>query len=317
VRITSLAADRTSPGTVYAGTDWNGGPGNASIAVTTDAGTTWSRIFDPLQAVTAIAVDPSFPGHIHAGTGFCHFRLGCSGFLYRSENGGSTWARSGTLGYVRALAVDPSVPGTMYANVVRSFAIGPSVSLETSVGLRSADGGENWQEIAGSFPSTRASQFLFDATRPGVIYLSSLDGVFKSVDGALTWNPVTKGLPSLRVSGLAAPAGPSATLYAATDAGLFRSLDSAATWLPTGFSGSVAAVVVNPRDPRNIFVASFGLGVFESRDGADTWTAMNSGLTSFSISGLVLDSSGVLHASSDVGVFDFSLRGSMRVISFR
>ena len=317
VRITSLAVDRLSPGTVYAGTDSNSLPGNASIYVSANAGSTWSKIFGQILEVTAIAVDPSLPANVHAGTGLCHFRIGCSGNLYRSEDVGYTWVQSSTLGYVTALAVDPSPSVTVYASVVRSFPIGPSVGPEITVGLRSTDRGQSWTEIASSFPSARVSQFLFDPTQAGVIYVSSLDGVFKSVDDGLTWNRVAMGLASLRVSALAASAGSTATLYAGTDAGLFRSSDGAASWFSTGYSDSVTAVVVNPRDPRNIFVASSGLGVFESRDGADTWAAINSGLTSFSIYGLVLDSSGVLHASSEGGVFDFSLRGSMRVISFR
>lgn len=129
----------------------------------------------------------------------------------------------------------------------------------------------------------------------------------------------SKRLSSLSVRSLAIDEGRTHTLYAGTEAGLFKSADGALSWLATGFTNSVGWVVVNPRNPRNLFVANSTMGVFESLDGGQSWAALNTGLPDLAIQALVIDSDGAtLHvATLTGGVFDYSLPHAPRVLPFR
>jgi hypothetical protein len=64
---------------------------------------------DPL--VSALAIDPSAPATLYAGTA-----SGFSPGVFKSINGGASWTAIGpTTSYVNALAIDPSAPATLYA----------------------------------------------------------------------------------------------------------------------------------------------------------------------------------------------------------
>jgi photosystem II stability/assembly factor-like uncharacterized protein len=86
----------------------------------------------------------------------------------------------------------------------------------------------------------------------------------------------------------------SGTLYAGVeDAAFFESMDAGGSWEeltslrrhPTGTSWQPGAggmglhtIVIDPTDPRRIFVAISAAGVFRTTDGGETWTPANTGL---------------------------------------
>jgi hypothetical protein len=310
------------PGVVYAGSIARTFGGDAAVYVyrSVEGGTfsSWSTIFNAtdLPSVNQIAVDPNRPGNIYLGTGHCApvAPVSCFGGIYTSEDHGASWVLSSSPGFVRALAPDPRSTSTLYAYVLTSN----STDVRT-LGIRSTDGGRSWIEIGGGFPGSRVSQFLFDPSQAGVIYVASDTGVFKSVDQGKTWTAFSTGLSSLSVRSLAIDDGRALALYAGTEAGLFKSLDGALSWLSTGFTNSVGWVVVNPRNSRNLFVANATMGVFESRDGGQSWAPMNTGLPDLFVQALVIDSDGTsLHvATLTGGVFDYSLPQFPRVLPFR
>jgi photosystem II stability/assembly factor-like uncharacterized protein len=273
------------------------------------------RVFEDsseLEGITALAVDPSDPQVVYAGTGFCHFRLGCHGRLLRSGDEGSSWVQVSAPGYVTAVAVDPNPPHALYTNAAQSFPMGPTVSLETNTGLQSFDGGRSWTNIPGRFPPVRIAEFLFDAGKPGTILVGSPEGISRSVDGGQTWNAISNGLRNLAVRAVCL--GNDSAFYAATSDGVYKSSDQGAFWSATGFASPAVAVVSNRH---GLFVASPGTGVFESRDAGATWTATNEGLTDLSVRTLALEPQGTLHAGTDSGVFDLSLRNLPRVVGER
>src|SRR3990172_1064061 len=81
------------------------------FAGTVDAGiNSWSPIGPGGGTVRVLAIDPSAPSTIYAGT--------YGGGVFRSTDGGPTWGPINTgLSnlYVFALAIDPSAPSTLYA----------------------------------------------------------------------------------------------------------------------------------------------------------------------------------------------------------
>src|SRR5215469_13838980 len=120
-------------------------------------------------------------------------------------------------------------------------------------------------------------------------------GVWKSSDGA-EWENITDGKlpgPSASIGAIAvAPSDPK-ILYVGTGEadirntvipgdGVYKSVDAGKTWQYAGLrdTHSVSAILVDPKDPNVVYVASMGhvfapnpdRGVFKSTDGGKTWT---------------------------------------------
>src|SRR5437870_1964525 len=68
----------------------------------------WSTNGPEGADILALAIDPSHPATIYAGTG---------GGLFKSTNGGESWSSSLPLNMVQALAIDPRTPTTLYAAI--------------------------------------------------------------------------------------------------------------------------------------------------------------------------------------------------------
>src|SRR5215470_13723958 len=117
-------------------------------------------------------------------------------------------------------------------------------------------------------------------------------GVWKSTDGAITWTPIfdRDGAPS--IGSLAVAASDSNVLYVGTGEacirgnishgdGVWKSVDAGKTWKNVGLKDSraIGRVIINPRNPDNVFVAALGhpfgpnteRGVFRTQDGGKTW----------------------------------------------
>src|SRR6202142_1957302 len=119
---------------------------NSGIWRTTDAGTVWTPIFDkqPVGSIGAIAVAPSDPKTIYAGTGESDIRssLSSGNGVYRSMDGGSTWTHIGLeeTRQISRIVVDPQ-----NANVVYVGALGHAYGPNEERGVyKSTDGGTHW-----------------------------------------------------------------------------------------------------------------------------------------------------------------------------
>ncbi len=131
------------------------------------------------------------------------------------------------------------------------------------------------------------------------------------------WTPL--GPDSASVYALAVHPRNPRILYAGTEAwGVFKSVDGGATWrssnagLGTGSPDVwIRALVIDPRDPDNIYAASLsGRGVFRSENGGRSWAPASQGLPRagagfHGIDSLILDprSPRTLYAGSLGGVF--------------
>lgn len=104
-QVLSVATAASALTTVFAGTNGQG----AGIYVSSDGGATWTASGSGLgnTVVQAIAVDPTNPQNVYAGT--------ASG-IFVSKNGGAAWTMSGLSGTaVTSLAILNGAPGTVYA----------------------------------------------------------------------------------------------------------------------------------------------------------------------------------------------------------
>jgi len=149
-----------------------------------------------------------------------------------------------------------------------------------------------WRMI-GPFRGGRTVAAVGVPGAPDVLYIGvNNGGVWRSRDYGRTWAPIFDGQGTGSVGAIAvAPSDPQ-TLYVGTGEGLqrpdlsvgdgiYRSTDGGATWSHRGLADGqqIPAVLVDPRDPRRVFVAVLGhpygpneeRGVFRSTDGGDTW----------------------------------------------
>ncbi len=259
----SLAADPSSPDTLYAAT------GGRGVYRTVDGEASWQAASRGLQAtlIYSVAVDPANDAVIYAG-------VQGAGLLRRGP-AGSTW-RPLLASPPALLAIDPLHPQNLYAGLFRDDLL--------SGLLGSKDGGATWEtvNVAGTGGSCNVIFLLtIDPTSPQTLYAGGECGSgefgMKSIDGGTTWTPL-RGLDSVGTL-LVAPRRPS-TLYALSSTTVYKSLDAGATWMQAsgGLGGRFArALALDPTNPRALYVATDD-GLFASTDGAAHWRLVSRAL---------------------------------------
>jgi photosystem II stability/assembly factor-like uncharacterized protein len=276
---------------------------NGGVWKSTDFGRTWNSIFDheSTQSIGAIAVAPSDPNVIYAGSGEGLHRpdLSVGNGIYKSTDAGKTWTHLGLNDgeQIPALAVDPRDPNKVFAAVL-GHPYGPS---EERGIYRSTDGGQNWEKVISKDENTGGSDLEIDPANPDVVYASMWEaregpwedqnkfdgsggGLFKSTDGGSTWHQLTGGLPKdLSQIYVAIAPSDSRRLYAtlSTASGklsVYRSDDAGDNWAqittdtrPSGRigGGDLPVPKVDPANEDVVYVAS--TVTMKSTDGGKTW----------------------------------------------
>ena len=280
---------------------------------TDDAGRSWIPLFDheSAAAIGAIAIAPSDPKVIYAGTGHPEPRYDViSGDgVFRSGDGGKTWTHRGlsatrTIGRV---LVDPRDP-----NVVLVAALGHIFGPNRERGVfRSTDGGATWTQPLFVDENTGAVDLAADPRNPDVVYASTWQlrnypwlsyfkpnvgpgsAVYKSTDAGRTWKRLAGGgWPAGDVGRIGLAVSPGGRVWALVDAqaalasldptratpsvaGLYRSDDAGATWSQVNATPGLASYYfgrVTP-DPTNPDVVYvMGQSIRRSQDGGKTFT---------------------------------------------
>ncbi|HEX4494529.1 MAG TPA: hypothetical protein VIE43_02580, partial [Thermoanaerobaculia bacterium] len=113
-RVTSIAAVESNPNLVYIG----GASGGVWKSV--NGGVTWTPVFDdqPVASIGALAIDPSNPDVVWAGTGEGNPRNSVSigDGIYRSPDGGKTWVHLGLekTEHIDRIVVHPTNPNVVW-----------------------------------------------------------------------------------------------------------------------------------------------------------------------------------------------------------
>src|SRR5256886_17322350 len=143
-RIASGAGVPGDPSVYYAGAASGG------IWKTADSGRTFTPIFDhePVQAIGALAVAPSDPKIVWAGTGEAWTIRDADIMgdgVYKSTDSGATWTHMGLTetGRIGRLVIHPTNP-----DIVFVCALGRTTGPQQERGVyRTLDGGKTWQRV--------------------------------------------------------------------------------------------------------------------------------------------------------------------------
>jgi photosystem II stability/assembly factor-like uncharacterized protein len=132
-----------------------------------DDGAHFSKVATP--ATLTLAVDPSSPNVIYAGTQ--------SAGVLKSVDGGATFLASNSgLTFLRmsrsgAVAIDPTNPSVLYAGT------------EGRGVFKSVDAGATWRAINDGLTELAVFGLAMDLSQPGVLYVSGPQSVFKTETG--------------------------------------------------------------------------------------------------------------------------------------
>lgn len=221
------------------------------------------------------------------------FSLVDTGELYRSSDGGATWAAYATLPVGDAVGLAASTTASDLTIVTRSGSI-----------YQSTDGGANWSAI-GTITASDVASFtvLPDAT---VLVLTESGTLYASGDGGASFNALAVITASNCVS---VSPGPLRRVYALTGSGeVYESQDDGVTWTPIGAVTASNAVAIS-RKATELFVLTETGEVYRSLDNGVSWLPVGA-ITASNMSAMLSDGASILAAARTGEIYQ-SPAGSM------
>jgi len=302
-RTTSIAGVPGQPYIYYAGSASGG------IFKTTDGGIHWDAIFDsqPVSSIGSVAVAPSDPNVVWAGTGEAWIRshISVGQGIYKSTDAGKTWNLMGLekTGRIGHIAIDPKNP-----DIVLACAVGHAYGPQPERGVfRTTDGGAHWERVLFVDENCGCSDMVMDPNNPRILFAGMWpfeihtwgresggpgSGLYVSRDGGATWRKITgHGLPT-RTTGkwaLAIARSNSNRIYAMIETGdgvpykgqetdrgkLWRSDDGGENWRLVSYDRSLGGrthyyfrVEVSPANENEAYFLTAGYAV--TLDGGET-----------------------------------------------
>jgi photosystem II stability/assembly factor-like uncharacterized protein len=302
-RLTSVAGIPGQPNIYYVGAASGG------IWKTIDGGVHWEPIFDsqPVSSIGALAIAPSDPNIVWAGTGepWIRSHISVGQGVYKSTDAGKTWTLMGLekTGRISRVVIDPKNP-----NIVLVGALGHAYGPQQERGVfRTADGGKTWERVLFTDENSGCAHLEMDPKDPKTLFAGMWpleirtwgresggpgSGLFKSTDGGVTWKRLSgNGLPT-RMTGKIVPAiSPSnpKRIYALIETGdgvplngketdrgkLWRSDDGGEKWRLISYDRNLGGrthyyfrMAVAPDDDKETYYLTSGFA--KSTDGGET-----------------------------------------------
>ncbi len=295
-----------------------GVPGNANLYYagtvgggiwkSTDEGLEWKNISDgklpgPSPSIGAIAVAPSNPKIIYAGTGESDIRNDMipGDGMFKSTDGGDTWEYAGLreTHTISAIVVDPKNPEVVYASSMgHVFVPDPERGV-----FKSTDGGKTWTKILFVDDKTGAIDLVMAPSQPDVLYAAMWQaqrtpwsltsggpgsGLYKSTDGGAHWTNLTRndGLPEGVIGriGVGVAASDPEVVYCmmqAKEGGVFRSDNAGKSWKRVNEEWKLRqrafyymSIYVDPQDSGTVYVPEVD-ALWVSRDGGKIFTKLH------------------------------------------
>jgi photosystem II stability/assembly factor-like uncharacterized protein len=241
--------DMKTPSTVYAGgelmnrSDDDGATWTVISPDLSDGGvndTELNPLYHGFGALTAIGTAPKETGRLYAGTDdgnlwYAHAAAGAVGI------GDWTQASDPDLpdAYVTRVEVDQAEPKNAYVTY-SGFRGGDTAAYV----LRTADGGENWDNITGDLPKAPVNDINVVGDK---LVVATDFGVFATKDGGAHWYRVGRDLPLLPVYELRTHTGSQALFAATFGRGVYKIGLAALEGLPAGKPKRLTAKVTVKR----------------------------------------------------------------------
>jgi photosystem II stability/assembly factor-like uncharacterized protein len=302
-RLTSVVGIPGQPNIYYVGAASGG------VWKTTDGGVHWDPIFDaqPVSSIGALAIAPSDPNIVWAGTGepWIRSHISVGEGVYKSTDAGKTWKLMGLekTGRISRVVIDPKNP-----DVVLVGALGHAYGPQPERGVfRTTDGGRTWERVLFTDEKSGCAHLEMDPNNSKILYAGMWpieihtwgresggpgSGLFKSTDGGVTWKRLTgNGLPT-RMTGKIVPAiapSNSKRIYALIETGdgvplngqetdrgkLWRSDDGGEKWKLVSFDRNLGGrthyyfrMAVAPDNDNETYYLTAGFA--RSTDGGET-----------------------------------------------
>jgi photosystem II stability/assembly factor-like uncharacterized protein len=234
-----------------------GGAGGG-VWKTDNAGRTWKPVFnhEPAAAIGALAVAPSDPNIVYAGTGQVTLRYdsGAGYGLFKSTDGGKHWHSVGLKNthHIGAIWIDPHNPNIVIVGAQGHF-FAPSAARGV---FRTTDGGVHWTRVLKINDWTGVSSIASDPQAPKVLF-------------AAAWQ--ARQYPWL--SYFTPTSGPGSAIYKSVDGGVHWTRLSGGGW-PTGNLGRISLAVTHVKTGTRIYATVSSLksgGLWRSDDGGSHW----------------------------------------------
>ncbi len=266
--------------------------------------------------VGALAVDPSDPAIVYAGSTSGVFKSTDAGAIWRAMNEGLRKVEHLS---VSSLVVDPADTSTVYAGLngggvykttnggaswkpensglgdvehllLHELVLDPSapstIYAVTSDGLcRSFDAGDHWINL-NVFPY----RIAIAPTTPSTVYVTTVQGVSRSTNQGDSWSAINSGLTGGAAWGLAVDPSSTSRLYAWTHDGTFVTEDGGGLWtaVSSGPTDGGPLVAVDPSNPAIVYTGDYG-PLFRSDNSGKTWTVAQGGLQGLHVLSVAFD----------------------------
>ncbi len=226
---------------------------NGKIVKSTDSGTSWTDIYNEpskSNAVLSIAVSRVNSSMILAGL--------TNGEIIRSQDSGNTWQATKDFSD-RLVQIKFGSNGTAYA-----LAVHKGLQKSTDFGLTWTGGSnvlsnQTISTVGESISSVSAFYDLaLDSKQPGVVYLGTEQGLYRTVDDGVSWSPLALPVKnaSLKVTAVAVDPINSNDVLVAIASTIFKSVNGGITWetrvLPT--NNGVKRILINPLSTNVIYL---------------------------------------------------------------
>jgi photosystem II stability/assembly factor-like uncharacterized protein len=276
------------------------------LAKTMNGGVTFTQLFDneDVASIGDVEIAGSNENVVWVGTGEGDPRNSTSfgNGVYRSTNGGQSWAHLGLTDTerIKRIAVDPRDPDIAFVCAL-GHAWGPND--ERGV-FKTTDGGKNWKKVLYRNADTGCSDIAMDPTNPREMYAGMYTfrrkpyrfdsgggetALYKTTDGGDTWTKLTNGLPkgAMDRPGIAIAESSPNIVYLISETKnegtLFRSEDRGASWTKVSDSTAITFrpfyyddIRVDPSNPNHLW--ALASQVLVSNDGGRSFTQTSAGM---------------------------------------
>ena len=291
--IGAVTLDPNDPdNTIYVGTGETWTRNSVSVGdglyKSVDGGINWDKIgFENSERIANVIVNPNNSDEIFVGVLGALWSDSDERGVYKSEDGGKTWAQvlyDGPSTGCADLAMDPTNPNILYASMWEFRRTGWSFNSggEKSALYKSIDGGKTWSKIHNGFPEGKLGRLAIAIapSSPNILYTvieaekQEQKGLYKSLDGGNSWTQSNNDFgitvrPFYFSRIVVDPTNPDVILKAGLSGSISR--DGGETFKDLGVMHSdIHDLAFNIEDSDNIYAGTDG-GVYRSWNGGTTF----------------------------------------------